>query len=150
MNQDNPITKEAFFAVARSFIHANLMFKQFNATETDVPITDFNNYFATAKGSYLLLWYAMLFNVCAFIKNQNVIPESIKEDLPMVYEELNDLRNVAFHIPPTFFDKRFRILIDPKAFDTVSKIHHRLSEFFDLELSRYGIETSLSWQSHRP
>jgi hypothetical protein len=139
------MTKEALFAATRTFIHAELMRRNFNVTESKSHISDFVNYFAEPQGSYLLLWYSLLFNVCAFLKNQNAIPESIKGDLPKVYEDMNDLRNVAFHIPPTFFDKRFDVLINPSAFSTVCKIHETLQVFFDSELSRYGAETTLTW-----
>ena len=144
------MTKEAFFATTRSFIHANLMLKSFNKTETDIPITDFNNYFSTAQGAYLLLWYALLFNVIAFLKNQRALPKSIEDDVDKVYEGLRQCRHAVFHITPTFFDEKFMILAKPKAFKIIQKIHFSLSEFFDTELQKYGNETSLSWRLPKP
>lgn len=120
------------------------MYDQFKKTESSFNIRDFTNDFVTEQGSYLLLWYALLFNVCAFLKNQNAIPTHIKSDLDSVYEQLNGLRNVVFHIPPTFFDDRFKILISESKFKTISRIHIALSEFFDTELAKYGQETDLT------
>ncbi|MBU4320920.1 MAG: hypothetical protein L6246_01085 [Thermodesulfovibrionales bacterium] len=137
------MTKPAFFAAARSFSHANLMYQKFKESSSDVHILDFNHYFITPQGIYFLLWFSLLFNVCAFLKNQKAIPKSIEKDLQKVYEDLKQCRHVTFHIPPSFYDDRFRIFLKPSSWKTVEKIHHALSKFFDDEFLRYGEETYL-------
>jgi hypothetical protein len=136
--------KKTFFAAVRSYTHSNVMFNRFNETDSDLTIRDFNNYFVTEQGTYLLLWYSLLFNVCAFLKNQDAIPDSIKDDVTDIYDQWNDLRNVVFHIPPAFFDDRFRILLSPKSFQKISRIHRTLSDYFNTELVTFGEETDLT------
>lgn len=62
------------------------MYKQFIMTDADVPLTDFNKYFVTDQGAYRVLYLSLLFNVCAFLKNQKCIPITIQTDLESIYQ----------------------------------------------------------------
>jgi hypothetical protein len=136
--------KRTFFAATRSFTQANTMYNQFISTTPRTDVRDFNHYPVSQKGVYHFLWLALLFNVCASLKGQSAIPNSIADDLESIYEPLRDFRHVIFHIPPEYFDDRFNILLQPSAFDKCVRIHEALSEFFADGLAKYGETTTLS------
>jgi hypothetical protein len=138
------MTKKAFFAGARSFIQANRMHELFNATDSDVDIRDFNHYFTTPQGIYFALWYALLYNVLEFLREQRSLPKPIAADVQTIFHPLRRFRNVIFHTPPKYFDERFNVILNKKAFDTILRIHFELSAFFDAELKKYGEYTELT------
>ena len=88
--------KKALFAASRSFIQANTKYRHFLAAESEVHPTDFNHFFTTSESVYLALWYSLLFNVCAFLKNQGAVPLVIREDLDSIYESFKEFRHFTF------------------------------------------------------
>ena len=138
------MTKRKFFAAARSFIHANLMHKRFNETESKFDIRDFNAYFVDPQGIYFSLWYALLYNVLEFLTIEKAIPPNISKEVDAIYHPLRRFRNAILHTPPKYFDKRFDFILSQKAFKKILSIHFGLSKYFDEELAKYGETAELS------
>ena len=119
------------------------MYKQFNKTESKFKLNDFNYYFADPQGIYFGLWYALLYNVLEFLKEQQSIPGPIIAYANEIYDPLRRFRNVILHTPPKYFDKRFDFILSRQAFKKVIYIHNELSKYFDNELAKYGETTDL-------
>ena len=124
----------AFLSVYRTFAQAHWMFLSFDKTPDAVSIRSLA-YFITERGTYMLLWYSLLFNVCEFLKANKSLPKSAEPQFLELRERWEKCRHMVSHVKPEVFNKEnFRILASKRDHETIRSIHESLRLFFASEM----------------
>lgn len=125
------MTHENFLSVHRTWIHADLMFHQFEKNMRPLDKKAVETFFVTDQGTYLLLWYGLLFVTLECLKEHNAIPTLIIHDVDAIYDALRHFRNAAFHAQPEYYSpKLLEIMEVQDSPATIRKIHSELDRFF--------------------
>lgn len=115
----------------RNWIHADLMRKHFDiALKTSEPKID-ELFLVSNLGTYMTLWYGLLFSVCEHLKSIDMIPENISLDVKSIIGSLKLFRNAAFHVQTQYHsEKLYAVIRQPDSAICIRKIHNELGLFF--------------------
>ncbi|MCB9501622.1 MAG: hypothetical protein H6696_06760 [Deferribacteres bacterium] len=113
------------------------MFEQFEKHKHLFDKNDLKNIFVSVPGTYMMLWYGLLFAVCGYLKDNNSIPKTIEQDVNSIYESLRLFRNAVFHVQDKYYThKLFSIMKDNNSVHKIRKIHDTLGNYFLEEMKR--------------
>ena len=94
-------------------------------------------FLASRYGTYMSVWYGLLYSVLETLKNNKVVIESIEKEISHIYTPLQDYRNAVFHPQPKYWSKKlFAIMKDKDSVAEIWKIHEVLSKYFRDEIDR--------------
>jgi hypothetical protein len=123
---------DTFFSLARAFTHADIFFDLFEKSHRPKTFDtdDFHTFFLQPVGTFMLFWYATLYNVCEFLNNTHSLPDSIKSDFAKVKSDWQKCRHLTSHIKTEFFsDDNFAIFKNGlENYRTIKRIHLSLKK----------------------
>ena len=122
--------EQAFISGYWAWYKAHIMFTNYMYTE-DNSLGRGRDYFLSLSGMYLLLWGALLFAVCEYLKKFPQLPPELREEIDKIYKPLRHYRNAVFHIKPVVYPKEVaRFLNHPHYSNQATDLHYMIRDFF--------------------
>jgi len=124
------MNNSAFLSAYRTFAQAHWVFQRFDVTPETTSIRNLA-YFITERGTYMLLWYALLYNVCEHLWKRRELPAPAFDKFLDLRQRWEKCRHMVSHVRPTVFNKEdFRILANKRDYETIREIHESLRVYF--------------------
>ncbi|HEY1645678.1 MAG TPA: hypothetical protein VGF75_04880 [Candidatus Saccharimonadales bacterium] len=151
VNKINDLSNEQLWAIDRQWLradHVHIAFhkeeisKRFDKKGKRKKIQSKVDYFIKAEGSFLCIWYALLFSVLEGLKERRIDLTILKNYDDKLYKDLKNFRNSVFHSPSKYWDKRFLKIIsnyDTSNKSKIEKLHKELALYLQVEIRKRNI-----------
>ena len=125
------VNGEMLAQLHRQWIWADKMRMQYEEglKKRSAPVADLENYIISAEWVLMMTWYALLFTLCEFIKNNQISIPEIDAPMRSVYGDLKLFRNAILHIQSKYWsNKLFEIFKDRTSALKIRQVHGGLGK----------------------
>lgn len=135
--EKNKMTNERLGIIHKHWIWANTIKLLFdneikNPQNKDIKI---ENLIIRPYGTYMSLWYGLLFVVLEALKEENIIISEIQEDINDIYDSLRVYRNAVFHAQEKYWSpKFFEIMEKTNSVRKIWNVHKKVGDFLLKEI----------------
>lgn len=124
--------REVFLSIHRHWIWANSVKEQFRVAlgHRHLEDQDLENFFIRPAGTYMCVWYGLLFAVCEALRQQGVVIPEAQDEINAVYNSLKRCRNAVFHVQPKYWSRKLLdfIVVEENA-SKVHRIHNGIGKW---------------------
>ncbi len=128
---------EVLLSIHRHWIWANWIKEKFGVALGRTPHNEIDTLILEPAGTYMCLWYGLLFAVCEGLRKQGVSISSVQAEIDSVYDSLRLFRNAVFHVQPKYWSRKLLdfMVVEGNA-TKVHCIHNRIGEWLLEEVDR--------------
>ncbi len=128
------MNNEIISIIHRHWIWANtiklLFHKEITKVSRHRSNNDYVRIFISPYGTYMCMWYGLLFAVLEALKEEKIIIPNIQKDIDDIYSSLRHFRNAVFHAQKKYWSpKFFEIMKDHDSADKIWKVHKEVGDF---------------------
>lgn len=119
--------------------HEEELIKRFNKNGKRKKINSKVTYFTRDEGTFLCVWYALLFSVLEGLTERQIDLSILKNCNDNVYKDLKNFRNSVFHSSSEYWDKRFLNVIssyDISNESKIEKLHKEVALYLQTEIRK--------------
>lgn len=126
------LSHEQLWAIDRQWLRADALHISFHKEELKKKKKSINSleYFISWEGTYLCVWYSLLFSVLEGLEQHGFDLSMFKNYDQQLKKDLKNFRNAIFHTPSKYWDTRFVKFIKkyPANLEsTVEKLHKEIA-----------------------
>lgn len=137
------LTHEHFASLHRHWVWVELMKKEFYRRLPVGGIDDPAFFLAQPAGTYMCLWYALLFAVCEILRETDTPVPDVQQEIDEVYDSLRLFRNAVFHCQPKYWSEKLnQFIAHADSANKVIRLHDGISRWFFIELDRRKAESA--------
>lgn len=128
---------EVLLSIHRHWIWANWIKKQFGDALGQTPHNEIDKLILEPAGTYMCLWYGLLFAVCEGLRKEKVVISLVQREIDSVYDSLKLFRNAVFHVQPKYWSRKLLdfMVVEGNA-TKVHRIHNGIGEWLLEEVGR--------------
>jgi hypothetical protein len=124
------MTEQEFLSGYRSWYQAHMMLSSYIAVE-DRSEGPESLYLFSISGIYHVLWGALLFVVCEYLRTYKDLPHGLRSDIDALFKPLRKYRDAVFHTPRVVAPKAIRAFLAHSEYPNLAiDLHYSIRDFF--------------------
>ena len=142
------MNNEKISIIHRHWIWANtvklLFHQEIPKLDLSEPSKDIVKIMISPYGTYMCLWYALLFVVLEGLKDAKITIPDIEKEIKDIYKPLSRFRNAVFHPQEKYWSpKFFEIMQDEDSSSKIWIVHTKVGDFILEEIKKINLLENL-------